>query len=126
MPPEGNEEASGSPWMSWRPEKRTMGLPSPSRLRKVSCFSAVSPRIGWNQWVKWVAPWESAHSFMPWATSLAISASSLSLFSMTLRSLSKTAFDRKRFIAALLKVRQPKRSIALVSAFLSDSMPAPG
>ena len=29
-----------------------------------SCFSAVEPVSGWNQWVKCVAPCSSAQSFM--------------------------------------------------------------
>ena len=31
-------------------------VPSPAGERKASCFSAVMPVMGWNQWVKWVAP----------------------------------------------------------------------
>jgi hypothetical protein len=37
-----------------------------------SCFSAVDPVSGWNQWQKCVAPFETAQSFMAWATSSAI------------------------------------------------------
>ena len=52
----GNELASGSPWMSCDPENRSRTLSSPGMLTfrsmKLSCFSAVSPVIGWNQWVK--------------------------------------------------------------------------
>ncbi len=66
MPPEGNELASGSLWMSCEPEKRSSTLASPGmaafRSMKLSCFSAVSPVMGWNQCVKWVAPCEVAHS----------------------------------------------------------------
>ncbi len=43
---------------------------------KLSCFSAVMPVMGWNQWVKWVAPFSSAHSFMAAATASATFGSS--------------------------------------------------
>ena len=36
-----------------------------------SCFSAVMPVMGWNQWVKCVAPSSMAQSFMELATTLA-------------------------------------------------------
>ncbi len=75
MPPDGNEDASGSLWMSWAPLKRSMGCPSSSKVRKASCFSAVRPVCGWNQWQKWLAPLPSAHSLMACATSLAMAGS---------------------------------------------------
>jgi hypothetical protein len=77
MPPEGKLEASGSLWISWAPLKRSMGWPSSSKVRNESCFSAVRPVCGWNQWQKWVAPFSRAHSLTAWATSFAIEASSL-------------------------------------------------
>ena len=39
---------------------------------KASCFSAVTPVMGWNQWVKWVQPFSVAHCFMASAISLAM------------------------------------------------------
>ena len=39
---------------------------------KLSCFSAVTPVMGWNQWVKWVAPFSTAHCFIASAISLAV------------------------------------------------------
>jgi len=51
MPPEGNEEASGSPRISSLPENSATALPSPVGARKLSCFSAVRPVSGWNQCV---------------------------------------------------------------------------
>ena len=51
MPPEGNDDASGSERMSSLPEKSMMTLPSPTGVMKLSCFSAVTPVMGWNQWV---------------------------------------------------------------------------
>ena len=44
---------------------------------KLSCFSAVYPVMGWNQWLKWVAPRSVAQRFMAWAISLATAGSRL-------------------------------------------------
>ena len=51
MPPDGNELASGSPWTRFLPENSAMVLPSPVGARNESCFSAVLPVMGTNQWV---------------------------------------------------------------------------
>ena len=53
-----------------------MTVPSAQGEMKESCFSAVMPVIGWNQWVKWVAPFSMAQSFMALATTLATAGSS--------------------------------------------------
>ena len=50
-----------------------MALPPGAGEMKLSCFSAVKPVMGWNQWVKWVAPCSMAQFFMPSAISLAVS-----------------------------------------------------
>ncbi len=50
-PPDGKEEASGSPLISSLPENSKTACASEAGLRKESCFSAVTPVIGWNQWV---------------------------------------------------------------------------
>ena len=71
-PPEGKEEASGSPRMSSLPENFSSTWPLLSVSRKLSCFSAVAPVMGWNQWVKWVAPSSRAHCFMASAISPAV------------------------------------------------------
>jgi hypothetical protein len=80
MPPEGNDEASGSLWMSCAPTKRSSTLSSPGmvtfRSMNESCFSAVSPFIGWNQCVKCVAPWPVAQSRATEATASAASGGS--------------------------------------------------
>ncbi len=47
--------------------------PLPSGTMKPSCFSAVIPVIGWNQWVKWVAPCSVAQSLRAAATVSAMS-----------------------------------------------------
>ena len=52
-----------------------MARPSLHGSRKLSCFSDVMPVRGWNQCVKWVAPFSMAHSFMAWATTFATSIS---------------------------------------------------
>src|SRR3954462_9199273 len=38
LPPVGNEEASGSPWMSSLPENAAIALPSPVGWKNESCF----------------------------------------------------------------------------------------
>ena len=40
-----------------------------------SCFSAVTPVMGWNQCVKWVAPRSIAQSFMALAITFAVARS---------------------------------------------------
>ena len=51
-PPEGNEEASGSPLISSFPENSVSILPvSSGCATNASCFSAVIPVRGWNQCV---------------------------------------------------------------------------
>ena len=45
--------------------------PCPSGDTSESCFSAVRPVSGWNQWVKWVAPFSIAQSFIVAATTSA-------------------------------------------------------
>ena len=67
----GNEDASGSPWISSLPENSASAVPSPAGLKNESCFSAVRPVSGWNQWVKCVAPFSSAQSFIAAATASA-------------------------------------------------------
>ena len=51
-PPEGKDEASVSPSTSSLPENSMITLPSPVGEMKESCFTAVMPVMGWNQWVK--------------------------------------------------------------------------
>ena len=51
-PPEGKEEASAYPLISSLPENSMITFPSgPGAEIKESCFSAVTPVSGWNQWV---------------------------------------------------------------------------
>ena len=57
-----------------------MTRPSGAGLMKLSCFSAVIPVMGWNQWVKWVAPCSTAQSFMAEATASATVGSSFAPF----------------------------------------------
>ncbi len=51
MPPVGNDDASGSAWMSSLPENSAIAVPSLVGPKKESCFSAVDPVSGWNQCV---------------------------------------------------------------------------
>ena len=51
-PPDGKEDASGSPLISSLPEKLISTLPfGIGAVIKESCFSAVVPVSGWNQCV---------------------------------------------------------------------------
>ena len=59
-------------------------VPSFSGEINPSCFSAVRPVIGWNQCVKWVAPFSTAHSFIAAATVFATSSSRCVPFWMVL------------------------------------------
>ena len=116
MPPDGKLEASGSLWMSCAPQKRSMGWPSSSKVRKASCFSAVSPVCGWNQWQKCVAPLPSAHSLIACATSLAIAGSSLLPRRIVSWRDLKTALGSFCFIAPTSKVLLPNSSSTLIPA----------
>src|SRR5476651_1037776 len=97
-PPDGKLEASGSLWMSCAPVNFSIGFVLSSKLRKASCFSAVRPVCGWNQWVKCVTPRLSAHSLMACATAGATSMSSFLPRRMDWASLSHTAFGSFSFI----------------------------
>jgi len=48
-PPEGKDEASGSPWYSSLPLNSMTTPPPAVGEMKESCFSAVRPVMGWNQ-----------------------------------------------------------------------------
>ena len=121
MPPEGKLDASGSLWMSWAPLKRSMGAPSSSKVRKASCFSAVRPVWGWNQWQKWVAPFSSDHSLTAWATSLAMAGSRRRPLRMVSCKDSKMALGSFCFIAFASKVFEPNASRTFVPSAISGS-----
>ena len=121
IPPEGKLEASGSLWMSCAPEKRSMGRPSSSKVRKASCFSAVRPVWGWNQWQKCVAPLPSAHSFTAWATSPAMAGSSRVPRRIVSCRERNTGLGSFSFIASTSNVLQPKVSTTLVPLASSGS-----
>ena len=105
MPPEGNEEASGSLWISCEPRKRSSTLSSPGmvtlRSMNESCFSAVSPVIGWNQCVKCVAPCAVAQSR---ATEAMVSAASRGS-GVPLRSVASRAWYASRGRRSLSLIR---------------------
>ena len=121
IPPDGKLDASGSLWMSCAPLKRSIGRPSSSKVRKASCFSAVRPVWGWNQWQKCVAPLPSAHSFTAWATSLAIAGSSLPPRWIVSCSELKIGLGSFFFIAATSNVLEPNRSRTLTPDAISGS-----
>ncbi len=95
MPPVGNEDASGSPWISSLPEKPATEWPLRSGSKNESCFSAVSPVSGWKTCVKCVQPISSAHSFIASATSSASETSSGSPASSVAASFLYVSFDRR-------------------------------
>ena len=87
-----------------------MGFSFSSKLRKASCFSAVSPVCGWNQCVKCVTPRAIAHSLMTCATVGAISTSSFFPRRIAAASLAYTSFGSFAFIWRAPKVLTPKYS----------------
>ena len=95
MPPVGKLEASGSPFTSSLPVNWASAVPSPTGAKNESCFSAVEPVRGWNQWVKWVAPRSSAQSFMAAATESARSGSSAAPRSIVSCSLRNASLGRR-------------------------------
>ena len=113
-PPLGKEDASGSPLMSSLPENSMMTLPSGEGEIKLSCFSAVMPVRGWNQWVKWVAPWATAQTFIAWATALATPMSSSFPSSMVLRREAYTSAERVARMTRSSNTRLPKISDTLL------------
>ena len=58
--------------MSSRPVNSVTTSLLETGVMNASCFSAVMPVIGWNQWVKWVAPFSMAQFFMALATTSAM------------------------------------------------------
>lgn len=74
---------------------------------KDSCFSAVSPVIGWNQCEKCVAPFSIAQSFIAFATTSAISCDSSFSPAWTLFTARYTAFGSRSRISASLNELMP-------------------
>ena len=111
-PPLGKLEASGSPWMSSLPENSMIALPPPAGVMKLSCFSAVMPVMGWNQWVKCVAPFSTAQFFIASATMAALSLLRRLPSFIAWSTLSKTSSGRRSFITDSLNTIVPKRSAA--------------
>src|SRR4029079_8999616 len=56
MPPDGNDEASGSPLISSLPENSAIAPPPSLGERNESCFSAVMPVICLEEWRLGVSP----------------------------------------------------------------------
>ncbi len=91
-----------------------MTTPGSSQLMKVSCFSAVAPVMGRNQWVKWVAPCSRAHSFMAVATPWAISGVSCRPCLRQWRKALNTSLGRRSRMVRSLKVLQPKKRLIFI------------
>ena len=68
------------------------------------------PVMGWNQWVKWVAPLDSAQSFMAFATASAMAGSSGVPSRMVCCKARYTFLGRRSFMAASPKAILPKIS----------------
>src|SRR5690242_15388612 len=94
--------------MSCSPENFSIGVLFSSKLRNESCFSAVSPVCGWNQWQKCVTPREIAHSLMTCATVGAISMSSFFPSRTDATSLAYTSAGSFARICFAPKVLMPK------------------
>ena len=80
---------------------------------KLSCFSAVMPVIGWNQWVKWVAPFSIAQSFIAFATMLAASLSRRFPSLMERWTCLKTSRGRRERMTESLNTIDPKYSVSV-------------
>ena len=93
--------------MRFLPLKRWTACAGPAGSRKASCFSAVPPVRGWNQWVKCVAPFESAQSFIACATSSAMEGSSGLPSLMVASSLAAVALGRYARISFSPKTSSP-------------------
>ena len=87
-----------------------MTPPSGEGVIKLSCFSAVLPVSGWNQWVKCVAPFSTAHSFMASATALATAVSSVPPSYIVFFSETYTSYGSFAFITRSSNTRLPKYS----------------
>ena len=81
--------------------------PSGDGEMKLSCFSAVTPVRGWNQCVKWVAPFSTAQSFISAATASATSVSSFTFSSIVLFRDSYTSAERRALITLSSKTIDP-------------------
>src|SRR5688500_13736408 len=113
-PPLGKEDASGSCWINASPSNCSIAVPSPLIVKNESCFSAVLPVNGWNQWVKCVTPLLSAHVLIPLAIWLAIA---LSIFCPALIEEVRLlkASSLKNFLAVFC-VKTFSPNIAVISA----------
>ena len=93
--------------MRFFPENLCTACAGPVGSRNASCFSAVPPVSGWNQWVKCVAPFWTAQSFMPAATASAIDGSRGFPSRIVASSFAATRFGRNSRIAFSEKTSSP-------------------
>ena len=110
IPPEGNDEASGSCCTRLLPSNSSIMPPFQSYSMKESCFSAVVSVSGWNQWQQWVTPCSIAHCFIPAATPSATVRSRCSPLSIQSSSALRVFASRYFCIFSRLKTNSPKYS----------------
>ena len=110
-PPEGKEDASGSPLISSFPLNSIITLPSGEGVINESCFSAVIPVKGWNQCVKCVAPFSTAQFFIASATAFAQLTSRAAPSSIVFLRELYTLWERQAFIILSSKTNDPKMSV---------------
>ena len=98
-----------------------MTRPSGAGLMKLSCFSAVMPVSGWNQWVKWVAPFSTAQAHMADATAFATERSRRCPSAMVFCRELYTSAESRAFITRSSKTLLPKISGICVMVVISFS-----
>ena len=118
-PPDGNEEASGSPLISSFPENSIRTPPSGEGDMKLSCFSAVTPVSGWNQCVKCVAPFSIAQFFISSATASATFSSRDAFSSIVFLSDAYTSSESLALITLSSNTSDPKSSGTFVFSIFS-------
>ena len=94
-----------------------MTLPPSTGAMKLSCFSAVMPVMGWNQWVKWVAPFSMAQSFMALATTVAALLSRRLPSFMERWTCRNTSLGKRARMTESLKTMLPKLSVTVFIKF---------
>ena len=91
-----------------------MTRPPSTGERKLSCFSAVMPVMGWNQWVKCVAPFSMAQSFMALATTTAALLSRRFPSWMERCTCRNTSFGKRARMTESLNTMEPKDSVTVL------------
>ena len=100
--------------MSCFPVSWSSVLPLTGRVMKLSCFSAVVPVRGWNQWVLWVAPFSTAQSFISLATMSAVVILIWPPWAITSITSAKTFLGSRSRMTDSLKTLEPKISVIFI------------